>query len=73
MQDQSAAAPSPFSERGFRRLAEAADGPDAPERIVGFVSATIRGDVWFLAMLFVHPEEQAAGLGRRARAGRVFR
>ena len=40
------------------------DGPDEPERIVGFVSATIRGDVWFLAMLFVRPEEQAAGLGQ---------
>ncbi len=52
------------AEAAGRRLAEAADGPDAPERIVGFVSATIRGDVWFLAMLFVHPEEQAAGLGR---------
>jgi GNAT superfamily N-acetyltransferase len=34
------------------------------ERVVGFGSATIRGDVWFLAMLFVLPEEQASGIGR---------
>ena len=35
-----------------------------PERLVGFGSAVIRGPVWFLGMLFVHPEDQAAGLGR---------
>jgi len=34
------------------------------ERIIGFGSATIRGDVWFLAMLFVLPEAQASGIGR---------
>ena len=39
-------------------------GLDGPPRFVGFVSATIRGEVWFLAMLFVRPEEQAAGLGQ---------
>lgn len=40
--------------------------PDAPgvERVVAFGSATVRGDVWFLSMLFVLPGEQAAGLGR---------
>jgi len=47
-----------------RQPTDGTGGPDEPERIVGFVSATIRGDVWFLAMLFVRPEEQAAGLGR---------
>lgn len=32
--------------------------------VVAFVSATVRGDLWFLAMLFVRPDRQAAGLGR---------
>jgi len=35
------------------------------ERVVAFVSALRRAHVWFLAMLFVHPDEQARGLGRR--------
>jgi GNAT superfamily N-acetyltransferase len=30
---------------------------------LGFGSATIRGDLWFLAMLFVEPGQQAAGIG----------
>jgi ribosomal protein S18 acetylase RimI-like enzyme len=34
------------------------------ERIVAFGSATVREDVWFLAMLFVHPEFQRRGIGR---------
>ncbi|HYM83569.1 MAG TPA: GNAT family N-acetyltransferase [Candidatus Dormibacteraeota bacterium] len=34
------------------------------ERVVGFTSATVRGDVWFLGMLFVDPAEQATGIGR---------
>lgn len=34
------------------------------ERLVAFASATVRGDLWFLAMLFVRPDRQAAGLGR---------
>ena len=39
---------------------------DAPggERIIGFASAVVRGRSWFLAMLFVLPEEQGLGLGR---------
>ncbi|MHB8458728.1 MAG: GNAT family N-acetyltransferase [Candidatus Limnocylindrales bacterium] len=39
---------------------------DAPggERVVGFVVALRRRDVWFLSMLFVLPEEQGLGLGR---------
>jgi GNAT superfamily N-acetyltransferase len=32
--------------------------------IVGFVSAILRGDVWFLSMLFVHPDAQSRGVGR---------
>lgn len=31
---------------------------------VAFVSALVREHVWFLAMLFVHPDAQAAGIGR---------
>jgi GNAT superfamily N-acetyltransferase len=34
------------------------------ERVVGFGAAYLRGDVWFLAMLFVDPGAQARGLGR---------
>ncbi len=41
-------------------VAERAD----EERIVGFGSATVRGPVWFLALLFVVPEEQGLGLGQ---------
>ena len=40
---------------------ETSDG----ERIVAFVSACIRGSLWYLSMLFVLPEEQASGIGRR--------
>ncbi len=39
--------------------------PHGGERVVAFASALRRSDVWFLAMLFVHPGEQARGLGRR--------
>jgi GNAT superfamily N-acetyltransferase len=35
-----------------------------PGHIVGFGSASVRGDVWFLGMLFVDPSEQAGGIGR---------
>lgn len=41
----------------------APDRPDG-EEVVAFGSATVRGAVWFLAMLFVLPDAQAAGLGR---------
>jgi len=33
-------------------------------RSVGFASATVRGAVWFLSMLFVLPAEQGRGIGR---------
>jgi GNAT superfamily N-acetyltransferase len=36
----------------------------AGQGIDAFAVATIRGDVWFLSMLFVRPEVQARGLGR---------
>lgn len=41
----------------------AIDAPSAGGDPVGFASATVRGDLWFLAMLFVAPGRQAAGLG----------
>ena len=37
---------------------------DGAERVVAFASAIRRDHVWFLGMLFVHPDEQARGLGR---------
>jgi len=37
---------------------------DGAERVVAFASASRRDHVWFLGMLFVHPDEQARGLGR---------
>ncbi len=38
-----------------------------PEHVgpLGFVSASIRGPLWFLGLLFVRPSVQGAGLGRR--------
>jgi GNAT superfamily N-acetyltransferase len=32
--------------------------------LVAFAAAWVRGDAWFLASLFVHPDAQAAGVGR---------
>ena len=37
---------------------------DGAQRVVAFASAIRREQVWFLGMLFVHPDEQARGLGR---------
>jgi GNAT superfamily N-acetyltransferase len=34
-------------------------------RVVGFSAALVRGDAWHLAALFVLPEAQGAGLGKR--------
>lgn len=34
------------------------------QEVVGFASATVRGDLWFLSMLFVRPDRQASGLGQ---------
>lgn len=36
----------------------------ASERIVGFGSAVVREQLWYLSMLFVLPEAQRAGIGR---------
>jgi GNAT superfamily N-acetyltransferase len=40
------------------------EGAAGAEHVVAFASAIRREHVWFLAMLFVHPSEQARGLGR---------
>ncbi len=48
-----------------------ADVADGSERVVAFVSAYVREPLWFLSMLFVRPEEQRRGLGRRL-LGRVL-
>ena len=45
-------------------VAEQVDETGEP-RIVGFVSALRRDPLWFLSMLFVLPEFQGRGLGRR--------
>lgn len=47
-----------------RFLVAARSEADGTERVVAFASASRRDHVWFLGMLFVHPDEQARGLGR---------
>jgi GNAT superfamily N-acetyltransferase len=44
-------------------VAERADA-NGGGAIEGFVVALVRGEVWFLSMLFVRPQAQARGLGR---------
>src|SRR5215469_14190084 len=34
-------------------------------RVVGFSAALVRGDLWFFSWLFIHPEFQGQGIGRR--------
>ena len=41
------------------------DPPGAGGPVVAFASALRRAHVWFLSMLFVHPDHQERGLGRR--------
>lgn len=43
----------------------AIDGSSGRERIVAFGSAVVRDGLWYLSMLFVLPEFQGAGVGRR--------
>jgi GNAT superfamily N-acetyltransferase len=56
-----AARPAPAGEDD---RAAPGDGGAGGERIAGFGSATVRGDTWFLGMLFVDPAEQGQGIGR---------
>jgi GNAT superfamily N-acetyltransferase len=51
-------------------LAERLDA-DGSRRTVGFVSAVVREQLWFLSMLFILPEAQGSGLGRSL-LGRVM-
>jgi GNAT superfamily N-acetyltransferase len=44
-------------------VARPGDSAARGDRLVGFGSAVVRGDTWFLAMLFVDPLEQASGIG----------
>lgn len=48
-------------------VAERAHGSsrEAPDSVDGFAAAVIRGNVWYLSMLFVRPAAQAHGLGRQ--------
>ncbi len=46
------------------RFLVAAREDEGGGRVVAFASAVRRAHVWFLSMLFVHPDEQARGLGR---------
>ncbi len=39
-------------------------GRSGRQHVVAFGSAVERGELWFLSMLFVEPEEQSRGLGR---------
>jgi|SRR5579864_5097181 len=45
---------------GVRSFVAECDG-----RIVGFSAALVREDLWFFSALFVHPEFQSQGIGRR--------
>ena len=45
-------------------VATAKRGGATAERIVAFASAIVRERLWYLSMLFVLPERQAAGVGR---------
>ena len=48
----------------------AVQDPGPGERIVGFGSAHIRGDTWFLSMLFVEPRLNGAASAGRSSNGR---
>jgi GNAT superfamily N-acetyltransferase len=52
---------------GLAWLAEApsATGDPQPPRVLGFGTAWQRESTWYLALLFIRPEAQAGGLGRR--------
>jgi GNAT superfamily N-acetyltransferase len=54
--------------------AGASPGSPTGGRVIGFAAATVREGLWFLGMLFAHPDVQAEGIGSalmdRAQAGR---
>jgi GNAT superfamily N-acetyltransferase len=51
--------------RAWLAEAPSATGDANPPRVLGFGTAWQRDATWYLALLFVRPEAQAAGLGRR--------
>ena len=52
-------------QRFIRRDPEGAWVADDGDGVVGMAEAVRRGGFWGLAMLFVHPEHQSAGVGRQ--------
>ncbi len=52
-------------ERAWLAESPSATGNPDPPRILGFGSAWLRETTWYLALLFIRPEAQAGGLGRR--------
>jgi hypothetical protein len=53
------------AERAWLAESPSATGNPDPPRILGFGSAWLRDTTWYLALLFIRPEAQAGGLGRR--------
>jgi len=52
-------------ERAWLAESPSATGSPDTARILGFGSAWLRETTWYLALLFIRPEAQAGGLGRR--------
>ncbi len=52
-------------ERAWLAESPSATGDPNPPRVLGFGTAWLRDTTWYLALLFVRPEAQAGGLGRR--------
>lgn len=53
------------AERAWLAETVSATGDPNPPPVVGFGAATLREQSWYLALLFVHPTAQAAGIGRQ--------
>ncbi len=53
------------AERAWLAETPSATGDPQPPRVLGFGTAWQRESIWYLALLFVRPEAQASGLGRR--------
>lgn len=52
-------------ERAWLAESPSATGDPDPPHVLGFGTAWQRDTAWYLALLFIRPEAQAAGLGRR--------
>ena len=53
------------ADRAWLAEAPSSTGDDRPPRILGFGTAWQRESTWYLALLFVRPQAQASGLGRK--------